>query len=64
MTPKELLNSHRYPEALQALTQEMREQPERNYYGTIGQALLAIGNFNEALKNFRLANEIESQRLE
>ncbi len=59
MKPKELLFAHRYAEAVEAYRQEMREQPDTNNYPSLGKALLAIGQFDEALSAFRKANEME-----
>ena len=59
MKPKELLFAHRYTEAVEAYRQGMREQPDTNNYLSLGKALLALGNFDEALSAFRKANEME-----
>src|SRR5258706_1953817 len=63
MKPKEFLFTHRYTEAIEAWRQEMLEQPDKNFYGAMGEAYLALREFDEALKCFRRDNEIESSRL-
>jgi tetratricopeptide (TPR) repeat protein len=63
MTPNELLNTHRYAEAVEAYRQEIRDQPDKNLYDGIGQAFLALRKFDEALESFRRNNEIQSGRL-
>src|SRR6266852_4654467 len=62
MKPKELLFTHRYAEAVKVWRQEMLDQPDKNFYGALGQTYLALREFDEALKCFRRDNEIESSR--
>jgi tetratricopeptide (TPR) repeat protein len=63
MKPKELLFAHHYSEAVEAYHNHLREHPEQNYYPGLGQALLSLGRFPEALLSFRKANEMEGQRV-
>jgi len=63
MTPKELLFAHSYSEAAEAYRIHLRQDPEQNYHGGLGDALLCLGRFSEAVEAFRTANEIESRNL-
>jgi len=63
MTPKELLFAHRYPEAVEAYQSHLRQHPEQNYHGGLGDALLCTGNFSDAAAAFRTANDIEHREL-
>ncbi|MDB6064230.1 MAG: hypothetical protein JWR26_438 [Pedosphaera sp.] len=44
MRATELLFAHCYAEAAEAYRQAMRERPDKNYYGTMDTALLALVN--------------------
>jgi len=63
MTPKELLFAHRYSEAAAAFQTLVVQHPEQNYYGGLGDALLCLGKFAEAVAAFRKANEIKGRKL-
>lgn len=63
MKPKDLLYSHRYAEAIEAYTVEIREHPAINLHAGIGQAFLGLRRFDEALDHFKRDDEIESARV-
>jgi len=63
MKANELLNSHRYVEAIAAFKKEMRNEPNMTFDAGIGQAYLALGEYEKGLEYFRRDNEIESGRL-
>jgi tetratricopeptide (TPR) repeat protein len=63
MKPKELLFAHRYVEAAEAYRNHLLQHPDQNYYPGLGQALLSLKQYSEALSAFRKANEMENRRL-
>jgi tetratricopeptide (TPR) repeat protein len=63
MRPKELLYAHKYVEAVEAYKHDIREHPDKNYYSALGQSLLALGNYEEALNSFRRDDKIENSRI-
>lgn len=63
MKPKELLFAHRYAEAVAAYEKHMLQNPNDNYYRGLGQALLCLKRYEEAISSFRRENEIASGRL-
>ncbi len=62
MTPKELLCAHRYSEAAVAYQTHLLQHPEQNYHGGLGDALLGLGHFPEAVTSFKKAHEMELKR--
>jgi hypothetical protein len=62
MTPKQLLFAHQYYEAVEAYESHLRQHPEQNYYPGLGNALLCLSRFTEAVSALRKAHEIESSR--
>jgi tetratricopeptide (TPR) repeat protein len=64
MTPKELLFAHRYSEAVAAYQAQIHEYPDKNYYGSLGNAFLCLGRFTDATICFKKSFEIESKNLE
>ena len=63
MTPKKLLFAQRYSEAAEAYRTHLLQHPEQNYHGGLGDALLCLGQFSDAVAAFRTACEIESRNL-
>jgi len=63
MKAMDLLKNHDYLEAIEAFRQEVRDQPNKNYYAAMGQAFLALRQFDDAFKSFKRDDEIESSRL-
>lgn len=63
MTPNELLFAHRYAEAAEAFRTHLLQHPEQNYYDGLGDALLCLGQFSEAIAAFERANGLEGRKL-
>ena len=62
MTPNQLLFAHRYSEAAKAFQTLQIEHPEKNYHDGIGDAMLCLGRFSEAVSSYQKALEIQSGR--